>query len=342
MLPIEKKERISYAVIKTLYAKFIDFPEDASNNRNAPFHGAFLQAFTDKFEGKVANIPFFISLSSWFHGLNTTLGQSFFEKVSHILCDGTKREFKGLQVSHTQQTVISDIITNLKNNNCPPSLENENSLIYLNNSPQDKVVSNFTADCFFEDSDRIVAIELKTVKPNSGVFKNEKDKFLQAKAGLKNVNPNKEIYFYLAFPFDPLSLTPTGYNKANFMNYSVDFTKFFDSAEVLLAGELWDYLSGDCETMQQLLDIINSIASPNFYEKYEFLNNPHNKIVNLDLYLEYLSDWNLYSEIRLVQNESRILQRISNDKNIRIFHQQIFRDGMYNIDRVLKLESLLS
>ena len=84
MLSKEKKENISYEVIRTLYSKFSDFPEDAAKNRNAPFHKAFLEAFKDKLEGKVTDIPIFISLSSWSHGLNTSLGQSFFENISHV------------------------------------------------------------------------------------------------------------------------------------------------------------------------------------------------------------------------------------------------------------------
>ena len=79
------KEKISIEVIKTLMARFETFPEDASKNRNAPLHESFLKAFSDKIEGKVTDTPFLISLSSWLHGLNTTLGQSFFENVAHHL-----------------------------------------------------------------------------------------------------------------------------------------------------------------------------------------------------------------------------------------------------------------
>ena len=50
------KEKISIEVIKTLVTRFENFPEDASNNRNAPFHEAFLNAFSDKLEGKVSII----------------------------------------------------------------------------------------------------------------------------------------------------------------------------------------------------------------------------------------------------------------------------------------------
>ena len=85
MLDFKIKEKIALEVIRTLYHRFNNFPENADKNRNAPFHEAFLKAFSDKLQGKVPDTPFFISLSSWLHGLNTTLGQSFFEKVSHHL-----------------------------------------------------------------------------------------------------------------------------------------------------------------------------------------------------------------------------------------------------------------
>ncbi len=265
-----KIEAIALQVIKTLYTRFKTFPNDPSGIRNAPFHMAFIRAFQDKLEENVTSIPVFISLSSWFHGLNTTLGQTFFEKVSHILCDGTKREFKMLKISQEQQTTVTEIVTDLKNNVQPPDTFRENGLIYKNNTLQNKEIPNFTADCYFEDIERIVAIEIKTVKPNSGIFKNEKDKILSAKAALKNANPTKEIFFYLAFPFDPLSTEPTGYNKNAFMKYSIDFTKFFAPDEILLADELWNFLSGDENTMQQIIDVINEIATPQFVENYDF------------------------------------------------------------------------
>lgn len=338
----EKREKISHSVIKTLHSKFTDFPEDASNNRNAPFHKAFLNAFQNKFENKVSDIPFFISLSSWFHGLNTTLGQTFFEKVSHILSDGTKEEFKGLTISQVQQSTIIDIVTNLKNGTEKPNLTKENEIIFQNELPSNKTISNFTADCFFEESDSIVAIELKTVKPNSGIFKNEKEKILSAKAAFKNRNPNKEILFYLGFPFDPLSDTPTGSDKSRFMKYSVDFVKFFDSREILVAGELWDFLSGEENTMQQILDTINKIATPNFLEKYEFLNDHENKKKSLGKYIEYLGDWNLFSEEVLVKNDNEILRRIiGNKRATRIFNQSLFNDGAYNSNRQTILKGLL-
>ena len=110
-----KKEKIALEVIKTLKSRFDKFPEDASDNRNAPFHEAFLEAFKVKIENYVTNVPIFISLASWMHGLNTSLGQSFFEKIAHILSDGEKRKFNNLILSKDQQSTISDIMASLKN-----------------------------------------------------------------------------------------------------------------------------------------------------------------------------------------------------------------------------------
>lgn len=85
------KQQIATQVIRTLYSQFEKFPEDVSSNRNAPFHEAFVNAFSDKLDGKVSSIPTLISLSSWLHGLNTSLGQSFFENTAQILCGGEKK-----------------------------------------------------------------------------------------------------------------------------------------------------------------------------------------------------------------------------------------------------------
>lgn len=343
MLDSIKKEKISLAIIKTLYSKFSDFPEDASKNRNAPFHEAFLNAFKNKFESKVSDIPFFISLSSWFHGLNTTLGQSFFEKTAHILSEGIKKENKTCRISENQQTAISDLITDLKNNTRTPSLIEENEIIYTNNKPLNKAVPNFTADCYYDDNDKIVAIELKTVKPNSSVFKGEKEKILTAKAGLKNANPQKTIYYYLGFPFDPLSDTPYNYDKERFMGYSVDFKKFFDKEEILLGEELWSFLSGEKDTMKQLIDLINIIATPEFLNKYNYINNSGNKLSEKTKFIEYLNNWNLISETKIVHAEEEIAKAIKEDKRLtRIYNQPIFKDGIYNFERFQQLNRLLS
>ncbi|MFZ2800379.1 MAG: TdeIII family type II restriction endonuclease, partial [Syntrophorhabdus sp.] len=186
------KEKISIEIIRTLVGRFGTFPDDANANRNAPFHEAFLKAFSNKLGKDNINPQILISLSSWLHGLNTTLGQQFFEKVAHILSGGEKRAFTNEKISRKQKSAISDIITNLKNSEREPNMIEEDKQIESCMGPADIAATNFSADVFIQD-DSIVAIELKTVNPNSGVLKEEKHKILEAKAVLRRLYPDKKV-----------------------------------------------------------------------------------------------------------------------------------------------------
>lgn len=142
---------------------------------------------------------------------------------------------------------------------------------------------------------------------------------------------------------DPLSEEPTGSDKMRFMRYSVDFTNFFDPNEVLLADELWNFLSDDSNTMQQLIDIINAVATPEFIDIYNYINTPSNKSIDTIRYIQQLNDWNLQSEAAITANEETILKHIENDKRLlRIFRQPIFKNGEYNSERLNVLINLLN
>lgn len=342
-LSTRKKELISREVIKTLYTRFEKFPESSINNRNAPFHKAFLNAFADKFEGKVSDIPFFISMSSWLHGLNTTLGQSFFENISHILSDGHKKAFTVneqslLRITQNQKNAIADIITDLKNGNCPANLVEENEKIF--NTSGDLIdANNFTADVFIEDDENIKCIELKSVKPNAGEMRGEKQKILEAKAALRINYPDKSIEYYIGFPFDPTSNDDFTSDKTRFLNSIIDGNKYYDKQEVLLAGELWDLLSNQENTMEQIIELINSIAKPEFEEFYNKIINQNTPISEK---ISILREWNIFSEISLLEKEQFLLERIGNDKvKKRIHKTPIFKKGEYNIDRYISLKEII-
>lgn len=349
-MPISKDkiEKISLEVIKVLYTRFEKFPEDASSNRNAPFHTAFLNAFADKFEGKVSNLPFFISLSSWLHGLNTTLGQTFFENVAHILSDGEKRQYTSkklgnLPITRQQKENINDLITAQSTSQASPNLLNENQKVFINENTEIVSAIDFSADVFIEDAAHITAIELKTVRPNSGEMRGEKQKILEGKAALFKKFVGKTIRFFIGFPFDPThDESETGYDKTRFLGSNINMNKFFAPDEILIAGELWDFLSGESATMEMLLQVINTIATTEFPSKYDFLNNQESKRQSIDLYKQRLADWNLYSELNLANNENTIKEKIGTDKKLnRIFNQMIFKDGDYNIGRYDCLISFL-
>ncbi|MDD3771682.1 MAG: TdeIII family type II restriction endonuclease [Weeksellaceae bacterium] len=348
-LSLNQKERISIEVIKTLVSRFESFPEDASNNRNAPFHDAFLKAFSDKLEGKVTDTPFFISLSSWLQGLNTTLGQTFFENVAHILSNGEKREYTSKKIGNkpitqTQRNHISQIIADLSNSTSTPNLVSENALLFTNYSTPEINAMDFSADVFYEDADSVTAIELKSVKPNSGEMKGEKLKILEGKAALYKMFPGKNINFYIGFPFDP-TVNPsvesvTSYNKTRFLGSIINMNKFFAPNETLVANELWDFLSGQENTMEEILEIINIISTTAFIDKFKLLVDESQK--DTQEYLDLLVEWNLHSEIELNTNRTIILENIEGNAPLtRIFNKKSFDvKGSFNWDKYFALKNI--
>ena len=344
------KERISIEVIKTLVTRFENFPEDASNNRNAPFHEAFLNAFSDKLEGKVSDTPFFISLSSWLQGLNTTLGQTFFENVAHHLSQGEKREYTSkrlgnLLITQSQRNNIAQIIADLSTSTKIPNLEYENEKIFFNSDAPLINANDFSTDVFIEDANTITAIELKSVKPNSGEMKGEKLKILEGKAALFKEFSKKRIKFYIGFPFDP-TINPetesiTSHNKTRFLGSIINMNKYFASSETLIADELWDLLSQQNNTMKQILDIINSISTTKFLTKFQYLNNNKNR--NYQEYLDILNEWNLFSEVELIKNNDIIHKKINGDRFFtRVYNKHTFdAKGNYNYNRYLQLKKLI-
>lgn len=320
-----KKELIAQAVIKVLVSRFDSFPENGTNNRNAPFHEAFVQAFSEKLNGRVNNIPDYLSLSSWLQGLNTSLGQTFFETVAQILCDGEKKKFTNTQIYERQLNVISNIMIDLKNGNQNPSLVRENQIIADNRGGGKVNASQFTVDCFYETSTDLIAIELKSVRPNSGEIRGEKQKILQAKAVLKELYPTKEIKYYFGFPFDPTSDTNTGYDKNKFLNYLVEARKFIDQSELLIADEFWSFLlCRNSGVMQEILDIINTIATPDFMTKYNAIQNKTNG------YEDILSEWYLFSEREIFDRRNNIDSTLQRVLCLSIFNV----DGSYNERRL--------
>lgn len=327
-----KRQEIAKVIIKLLKSRFDTFPEDATSPRNAPFHKAFLQAFSEKFDAAGTNVDAMISMSSWMHGLNTTLGQVFFESVAHILCDGDKRGFNGndFQIYAEQERVIAEIMTDLKNGTRTPNMSDEDRLIASAAEGGIVTGTNFTADCYFEDDHTVVAIELKSVRPNSGETRGEKQKILKAKAALRIKYPNKTVKYYFGFPFDPTSGTDTGYCKERFMSNMIEFPKFCDKDEILIAEELWSYLSGDEGTMQELLDLIRSIATANFIENFTFVSSPENLINSTEKYMEIVSTWGLVDEVVIAHNIPQL--KASTQKSVKksLYLCTFDADGRYN------------
>lgn len=256
----DKRDRISEIIKEILLSRIDSFPELNCQNRNAPFHDLILTAFDNQFKNINIPTPYLVAISSWMHGLSTSLGNGF-ESLAHILSDGYKRKFTAnftLKVKLSQASNIEQIIRELKaNKGTESNLKRENKLIFSFSSSEKEIDAlGFTVDNYVEKDNLIEGIELKSVRPNSGEGRGEKQKILYAKAALKIINPKKEIKYYVGFPFDPTSTMPTGYDKERFFNYLIEFKKFFSFDEVLLSSELWDHLSGQKNTMEEIFEII--------------------------------------------------------------------------------------
>lgn len=338
---------IAGEVIRTLLNRFANFPSDAEGNRNAPFHEAFLEAFSDRISEKVYDKTYLITISSWLHGLNTTLGQSFFENVAQIISGGRKATFKGNQMTQTQARNINEIMTDLKNNSDAPDIEDEKEKIKIESPQTEDLIPapDFTVDCFVESKDEILAIELKSVKPNAGEMRGEKQKILNGRAVFEHLYPEKKnIEFLIGFPFDPEGSSDTGYNKKEFIKTVVDLKKYFHEDEILLSEELWDRLSGESNTMEKILGIIRDIATPKFSEKFALINELKNY---KDFPVEcrgILEKWHLEEEIIILDHiEDLFKEAESNKKLDRFLRNQtlVKSDNRYNESRNLKIREFI-
>ena len=257
-LSIDKKDRISEVIKNILLVRISNFPKLNHKNRNAPFHDLLLSAFEKQLDPIKVPTPYLVAIASWMHGLNTSLGSGF-ESLAQILSGGYKRNFTKsftLKVKRSQAENIGRVIVDLKSGT-KPDLERENDTIFKFDESEVEVNAlEFTVDNYIEKENLIEGIELKSVRPNSGEGRGEKEKILYAKAAFKKINPSKSIKYYVGFPFDPTSATPTGFDKERFFNYLVEFKKFFSPEEILISAELWDHLSGERNTMEEIFEII--------------------------------------------------------------------------------------
>ena len=177
-------------------------------------------------------------------------------------------------------------------------------------------------------------------------MRGEKQKILEGKAALYRKFPNKKINFYIGFPFDP-TVDPskeaiTSFNKSRFLGSIINMNKYFDASESLVANELWDFLSGQYNTMEQMLNIINSISTIKFLEYFQFVNDNDNR--TNPRYISILNEWYLFSEVEFIEKEEFISQKISGDKKLSsLYYKSPFdNNGNYNMERYIEITKILN
>ena len=266
-------------------------------------------------------------------------------KFSAIKKEYTSKRLGNLPITQSQRNYIAQIVADLSNTTSPPHLQNENTLLHFQYNDAVINAMDFSADVFIEDATSIIAIELKSVKPNSGEMKGEKQKILEGKAALYNHFPGKQIHFYIGFPFDP-TVNPaneavTSHNKTRFLGSIINMNKYFATNESLVANELWDLLSGQQNTMEEILNIINTISTTSFLEKFQFLSDSANR--TKPEYLTQLNEWYLLSEVELINNNATIVHNIGNNKILTRIYNKNSLDGKgnYSWDRYNELRQLI-
>ncbi|MBI1813305.1 TdeIII family type II restriction endonuclease [Candidatus Peregrinibacteria bacterium] len=264
MLHRSKKDSIAKAFNAVLQNRTLLFPTESTFKRNEPFHRVLYHAFEAQLQTRSQDVTSILQVSSWVQGVNTSMG-SFFERVACILSGGKKMAFTtkkktSLKISDTQTTKIKQIWNKPKSGNTSPNEESEIAEILSASSLKMQEAADFTVDVFWETHDSITAIELKSVRPNKGESAGEKQKMLEAKIALHNSFPDKKILYFIGFPFDPTNPTPLGYDKKRFMQYLIGGGNYFAPEEFMLGSELWDFLSGEKNTMRQILAIMENVV----------------------------------------------------------------------------------
>jgi hypothetical protein len=138
---------------------------------------------------------------------------------------------------------------------------------------------------------------------------------------------------------NPANENVTSYNKTRFLHSIVNANKFVAQNEVLVASELWNFLSGEENTMEEILAIINTIATTGFLSKFHLLQDNSNR--NSQERINQLREWNLLSELQLVENDFVLQRKITTSALKRNYNKVIFKDGNYDWERYNVLKELL-
>jgi uncharacterized cupredoxin-like copper-binding protein len=199
-----------------------------------------------------------IAAYSFIHSMATTLGMSIYEDVSVILASETadvafRNYGVGGAISRKQKSVISKIITDLRNSTRKANIDLEIEEVLKASSANGKYQkSGNIADFYMKKNDIEFYFEIKTVKPNIDVFEKSKTKLLEWVARKRN-----NIKVFLAFPYNPYHPKPyERFTEVGMMNPPKDF---------LVGDQYWDFIGG-ANTFQELLETFDEVGKE-FKEK---------------------------------------------------------------------------
>ncbi|MDI6751246.1 MAG: TdeIII family type II restriction endonuclease [bacterium] len=241
-LSVQQIQNIENVLCNSLRHKFKNYnPEPAS----MPFHTRLL--------GKDR-----MALFSFIHSLNTNFGTSIFEPTALTLASSTfasaaSHQIAGTQISSEAHRVIQNIMDGLTTANLSPNKPGEiDAIRKVCRQGEMKTVKLTKVDIKLVAHNGIIYFfDLKTVKPNTGGFKEFKRTLLEWIAAVLATNPTVNVQSLIAIPYNPYE--PQPYNRWT-MRGMLDLTN-----ELKVAEEFWDFLGGE-GAYQDLLNIFESIG----------------------------------------------------------------------------------
>ena len=193
-----------------------------------------------------------IAAYSFIHSMATTLGMSIYEDISVIIASERSEEaFRsygvGGVISSDQKTVISNIISNLRNGSRSSKINSEIKEVLAASAENGEFhKSGNIADFYMKRKGQEYYFEIKTVKPNIDVFEKSKTKLLEWVA-----RKRMPINVFLAFPYNPYHPKPyQRFTEVGMMDPPNDF---------LVGDEYWNFLGGQ-NTFQQLLKTFDDVG----------------------------------------------------------------------------------
>ena len=237
-----QKDKIKTVLLNSLRNKFQNHNPEPSAK---PFHIRLLGK--DRLE-----------LHSFMHSLLTNFGVTVFEPVAEELA---KKRFKvslkqiksGTELTEKSLFVIQEIIDGLETAEKTPNKAKEISTIRrVCKEGKVRNVRPIKVDLYLESfENEIYLIDLKTVKPNMGNFRDFKRILLTWVAVTLFKQPKAKVKTLLAIPYNPYE--PKLYNRWT-MKGMIDLEN-----ELKVAKEFWDFLGG-AGAYEDLLDCFEKVG----------------------------------------------------------------------------------
>lgn len=227
-MPTQRQLMIKEKIKDCMRAKFQSYSPET---RYMPFHHRLLGR--DR-----------MALYSFIQSLNTTFGVSIYEPVAVALA---REKFRVAEVqvkpankisteAHQQiQTIMDELAVGDREPDKPPEIEEIREVCLTGTLNEVKLTQ---VDIWLENYEgELFLIDLKTVKPNKGNFKEFKRTLLEWAAAELARDPKVVVSTMIGIPYNPYE--PKSYERWT-LKGMLDLNH-----EVLIAKELWDFIGGE-------------------------------------------------------------------------------------------------